>query len=73
MNPLTRDFKQKYLWRAALRGCPLWMRRTVWVVSGYAWAGFLRYPFCLAGPWHRQRTESVPQYKPIYEARLLTL
>ena len=29
MNRLTRDFKQKYLWRAALRGCPRWMYRAV--------------------------------------------
>jgi hypothetical protein len=29
MNRLTRDFKQKDLWRAALRGCPRWMYRTV--------------------------------------------
>ena len=32
MNRLTRDFKQKDLWRAALCGCPPWMRWTVWVV-----------------------------------------
>jgi len=30
-QPLTREFKQKDLWRAALRGCPAWMRRFVWV------------------------------------------
>jgi hypothetical protein len=29
MNRLTRDFEQKDTWRAALRGCPQWMRRVV--------------------------------------------
>ena len=44
MTRLTRDFKQKDLWRAALRGCPTWLRRTVWVVFGYSWAGFFLLP-----------------------------
>jgi hypothetical protein len=34
MNTLTRDFKQKDLWKAALRGCPSWMRIGLWVVVG---------------------------------------
>jgi hypothetical protein len=38
---LTRDFKQKDFWKAALRGCPTWMRYGVWVVFGYSWLGFL--------------------------------
>jgi hypothetical protein len=32
VNWLTRDFKQRDLWKAALRGCPTWMntpRRTL--------------------------------------------
>jgi len=40
MNRLTQDFKQKDLWRAALRGCPKWMRRSMYIVFGYAWVGF---------------------------------
>jgi hypothetical protein len=36
MNRLTRDSKQKDIWRAALRGCPAWMRRAVWTIFGYA-------------------------------------
>lgn len=32
MQPLTREFKQKDLWRAALRGCPRWMR---WMTYGF--------------------------------------
>jgi len=34
MNGLTRDFKQKDLCKAALRGCPGWMRITLWVALG---------------------------------------
>jgi hypothetical protein len=34
MNGLTRDFKQKDLWKAALRGCPPWMRIALWVSLG---------------------------------------
>jgi hypothetical protein len=34
MNRLTQDFKQKDLWKAALRGCPAWMRIALWVVVG---------------------------------------
>jgi len=49
MNRLTRDFKQRDIWRAALRGCPQWMRRTVWVIFGYAWVGFFALPFLYGG------------------------
>ena len=49
MNRLTREFKQKDSWRAALRGCPQWMRRAVWVIFGYAWVGFFALPFLYGG------------------------
>jgi len=49
MTRLTRDFKQKDIWRAALRGCPQWMRRAVWVIFGYAWVGFFALPFLYGG------------------------
>lgn len=49
MNRLARDFKQKDVWRAALRGCPRWMRWTVWVVSGYTWLGFFVLPLLYGG------------------------
>ncbi len=52
MNGLTGDIKQKDLWRAALRGCPQWMRRTLWVICGYAWVGLCRGSF-LAVAWIR--------------------
>jgi hypothetical protein len=34
MNTLTRDFKQRDLWKAALRGCPSWMRMCLWIGTG---------------------------------------
>jgi hypothetical protein len=49
MNRLTRDFKQKDLWRAALRGCPRWMYRTVWGIFLYCWAGFFVLPLLYGG------------------------
>jgi hypothetical protein len=62
MNRLTRDFKQKDIWRAALRGCPSWMRRTVWIIFGYAWAGFFVLPLLYGGgmnsPLNQTRTFS---------------
>jgi hypothetical protein len=49
MNRLTRDSKQKDLWRAALRGCPRWMYRTVWGIFLYGWAGFFVLPLLYGG------------------------
>jgi len=39
-NWLTRDFKQKDFWKAALRGCPAWMRTGLWVVIGCVFIAF---------------------------------
>ncbi len=36
-NRMTRDVKQKDFWKAALRGCPRWMRITLYTIFGYAW------------------------------------
>ncbi|HVP44712.1 MAG TPA: hypothetical protein VMS96_14880 [Terriglobales bacterium] len=49
MIRLTRDFKQKDVWRAALRGCPQWMRRLQWVIVGYAWVGGFALPIVFGG------------------------
>lgn len=49
MNQLTRDSKQKDIWRAALRGCPQWMQRALWIIFGYAWIGFFALPFLYGG------------------------
>jgi hypothetical protein len=40
MNRLTRDFKQRDIWKAALRGCPSWMRMGLWAVVGFAFVFF---------------------------------
>lgn len=45
MNRLTRDFKQRDIWKAALRGCPAWMRKTLWVVWGYVFLAAFILPF----------------------------
>ena len=34
VNRLTRDFKQKDLWKAAFRGCPSWVRNGLWAFVG---------------------------------------
>jgi hypothetical protein len=49
VQSLTRDFKQKDLWRAALRGCPVWMRRLVWIVAGYAMVNFAIFAYQMTG------------------------
>jgi hypothetical protein len=49
MNRLCRNFKQKDVWRAALRGCPTWWRRAVWVLFGYSWIGFFVLPAIYGG------------------------
>lgn len=49
MNRLTRDFKQKDIWRAALRGCPAWAQRLTWVIFGYSWLGFFVIPVVFGG------------------------
>lgn len=41
MNTLNGDFKQKDLWKAALRGCPPWMRNAMKAVIASAFAGFV--------------------------------
>ena len=49
MNRLTWDFKRKDIRRASLRGCPTWMRRTVWTIFGYSWLGFFILPLIFGG------------------------
>jgi uncharacterized membrane protein len=40
MNRLTKEFKQKDIWKAALRGCPPWMRTTMYVLIGFVFVVF---------------------------------
>jgi hypothetical protein len=37
----TKDFKQKDFWKAALRGCPPWMKHLTYLFGGYAIINFL--------------------------------
>lgn len=37
---LTENFKQKYFWKAALRGCPEWLKRMTYFSFGYAIINF---------------------------------
>jgi hypothetical protein len=49
MNRLTREFKQKDFWRAALRGCPVWMQRALYFIFGYAFLGAFVLPRLYGG------------------------
>jgi hypothetical protein len=49
LQPLTREFKQKDLWRAALRGCPTWMRWMTYGFFGYAAVNFILFIFMVPG------------------------
>jgi hypothetical protein len=49
MTRLTRDFNQKDIWRAALRGCPKWLQRAQWILFGYTWVGFFALPIIYGG------------------------
>ncbi|MES2222059.1 MAG: hypothetical protein V4587_13975 [Acidobacteriota bacterium] len=46
---LTREFKQKDLWRAALRGCPKLLQRALWILFGYAWIGSFTFHWLFGG------------------------
>ena len=58
MTRLTRDFKQKETWRAALRGCPRWMYRAVWGIFLYCWAGFFVLPLLFGGGMNETRNKA---------------
>src|SRR5437588_1407607 len=45
MNGLTKDFKQKDLWKAALRGCPTWMRIALYITLGAVFFLAFALPF----------------------------
>ena len=38
---LTREYRANDFWKAALRGCPLWMRRMVYFFGAYAMLNFV--------------------------------
>jgi hypothetical protein len=49
MTRMTREFKQKDIWKAALRGCPLWMKRGLYFVFGYAFFADFVLPIVYGG------------------------
>lgn len=44
---LVADFKQKDFWQAALRGCPVWMRRLCFGTFYYGIASFVVFMFII--------------------------
>jgi len=44
-NKLTRDFKQRDFWKAALRGCPASMCKSLWILWGYVFFAAFVLPF----------------------------
>jgi hypothetical protein len=42
---LTCDFKQRDFWKAALRGCPAWMYKSLWILWGYVFFAAFVLPF----------------------------
>jgi hypothetical protein len=46
---LSRKSGRKDLWGAMLRGCPDWLRRIIWAVFAYCWAGFFIFPMLNKG------------------------
>ena len=43
MNSLTKDFKNRDLWKAALRACPKWMKYLTYFFFGYAILNFILF------------------------------
>jgi hypothetical protein len=71
MNRMTRDFKQKDVWRAALRGCPKWMQRLVYVLlATLAWAFFCCL-CCSEAEWHWKPTRRVSFQRYFYLSTLV--
>jgi hypothetical protein len=58
MNGLTREVKNRDIWRAALRGCPRWMRGSVWTIAGYAWIGSFALPLLYGGGMHSETNQA---------------
>ncbi len=43
VNSLAKDYKQRELWNAALRGCPDWMRKALYGLFAYALVNFVYF------------------------------
>jgi hypothetical protein len=40
---LSKDFPQKDMWKATLRGCPPWMRKALYILFGYVFLSFFLF------------------------------
>ena len=40
---LTRDVPRREVWKVVLAGCPVWMRRTFYVICAYAMVNFVHF------------------------------
>ncbi len=40
-SSLTKEFKQKDFWKAAMRGCPIWLKKSVYIIFVYAVINFI--------------------------------
>ena len=52
-NRAFRDANRKDFWKVALAGCPTWMRRSLYILVGYAVLNFVY--FAATAPSHRGR------------------
>ncbi len=72
---LTKDFKQKDFWKAALRGCPNWLKYLVYIMFGYAAFNFI-YMLIQGDPSENEMTTAQfisGHLLPFYSAALATL
>ncbi len=58
MSRTTRHAKQKDIWKVALAGCPIWMRRAVYFVGGYAVLNFILFLLINSGSIMHSKTSS---------------
>ena len=57
-NRITRNSNRKDFWKIALTGCPSWMRRTLYLVFGYAIFNFVLFMINTSG--HPKPTGAAP-------------
>lgn len=59
---MTRHASRKDLWKVALAGCPEWMRRSLYVLFGYAMLNFILFFVTTAGqPRKDHQNSSSPE------------
>lgn len=58
---MTRHVNRKDIWKVALAGCPEWMRRSLYVLFGYAILNFILFIVSMAGqPQQDRKSASTP-------------